>query len=219
MKRIYILILLLFIPITYAATTPSPGVFAPTPKAIFLYPGEKGEFTIEVDNTKSEFDSVCSFSIEGGKSNFLTEISSERIEVKSGEKNKINVDVTVPLGFAPGRYIERICANCGLSRSVCTSCQMTSSCEYILDITVLKGTVDVLLPQEEIECYEDSDCAPPAYCPDGTAYKRWACVKYKCQEVYYAEDPCIRMSELSILEQISFFLKDLLESFFWTKTL
>ncbi len=214
MKKISILILLLLIPLAYAETTPSPGVFAPTPKAIFLYPGEKGEFVMDVDNTKSEFDSYCSFSMMGGESKFLTGIFPERIEVRAGEKDKINVDVTIPLGFASGRYIEKICANCGLSKSVCTSCQTTTVCDYVLDITVLKGTDDVILPLEEIECYKDSDCGQLVYCPDGTAFKEWACVKYSCQEVYYAEDPCIKPSELSILERISFFLKDFLESFF-----
>ena len=43
MKKIF-LILFLFIPIVYAVTVPSPGVFAPTPSAMFLYPGEKGRF-------------------------------------------------------------------------------------------------------------------------------------------------------------------------------
>ncbi len=214
MKKISILVLFLLIPLAYAETTPSPGLFAPTPKAMFLYPGEKGEFVMDVDNTESEFDSVCTFSLEGGESKFLTEIFPQKIDVKAEEKSKIDIDVTVPLDFASGRYIEKICANCGLAKSVCTSCQMINSCEYILDITVLKGTDDVLLPMEEIECYKDSDCGQLKYCPDGTAFKGSACVKYSCQEVYYAEDPCIKISELSILERISFFLKDFLESLF-----
>jgi len=218
MKKIF-LALLLFIQIAHAMIVPSPGVSSPVPRSMSLYPGEEGMLTIDVDNTKSEYDSFCSFSEEGGKSKFLMEFNPFRVEVEAGGTSRIDIKVKIPLDLAPGRYIERVCAKCGMSRAICASCQSSTVCDHVVDITVLKQSeptiegISFQLP-EGVECCRDSDCASLVYCPDGTTFREQVCINYKCQEVIYADDPCARLMSFSVLEKISNFWQNFLESLF-----
>ena len=43
--------------------------------------------------------------------------------------------------------------------------------------------------QQEIECYQDSDCEQGT-CNDGTSYKKYSCTNNECVLLRYVKDPC-----------------------------